>query len=78
MAGATPLGMAGDPSLWPDSKDAAFCTCPLLETGHAVGVLIVLECCWHAHDSSFQRLSGVGVGRWDEGYHPAGERVLLR
>lgn len=58
MAGATPLGMTGDPSLWPDSEDTAFCTCPLLEAGHAIGLLFILECCGRAHNCQGWGLEG--------------------
>jgi len=50
--------MAGDLSLWPDSEDTAFCTCPLLEAGHAVGILFMLERCRQAHDSQGWGLEG--------------------
>lgn len=58
VAGATPLGMAGDLSLWPDNEDTAFCTCPLLEAGHALGILFMLERCGRAHDSQGWGLEG--------------------
>lgn len=46
------MGIAGDQSLWQDSKGRVFCFLhlPLLKAGHAVGVLFVLECCWLPHD----------------------------